>query len=69
MGLFKFLKGIFGAKETETCPTPEEVKVPAVKAVEIKKEVVKEETFNLKALPPKSKQIEKEEVKEETKAS
>jgi hypothetical protein len=41
MGLWKFLKGIFGAKETETCPTPE-VKVPVVKAEEIKKEVVKE---------------------------
>lgn len=41
MGLFKFLKGIFGVKETETCPTSE-VKVPATKAVEIKKEVAKE---------------------------
>jgi hypothetical protein len=53
MGLWKFLKGIFGAKETEdcgcdtpeSCPTPEvcEVEVPVVKAVETKKEVVKQE--------------------------
>lgn len=52
MGLWKFLKGIFGAKETvdcgcdtpESCPTPEvcEVEVPVVKAVETKKEVVVE---------------------------
>ena len=49
MGLWKFLKGIFGAKETETCPTPE-VKVPVVKAEEIKKEVVKEVQYKLRKL-------------------
>jgi len=52
MGLWKFLKGLFGSKETEdcgcdtteSCPTPEvcEVEVPTVEVVETKKEVVVE---------------------------
>ena len=52
MGLWKFLKGLFGSKEAEdcgcdtpgSCPTPEvcEVEVPTVEVVETKKEVVVE---------------------------
>jgi hypothetical protein len=50
MGLWKFLKGLFGSKEAEdcgcdtpvSCPTPEvcEVEVPTIEVVEPKKVVV-----------------------------